>query len=237
MPFGSDLVRRRHGRDERAASLQDRERTLLNLSADEVDDGIDGTDLVFERLHLIDHFLCAVAVHISKITGASRGNHTQPCPPGKLDRIGADISGGAVDQNALATSKTRLFKQRLPGGDSHDRNGGGLDVAKPRRLLSDHTGGDSRKFGISADKARIGDAEDVVTRFKCRHPRADGLHDAREVRAESQRQRLRQGALARPDPGVPGSDAGGLDPDENLALARFEPVYVLQVITLGGPKR
>ena len=189
MPFGSDLVRRRHGRDERAASLQDRERTLLNLSADEVDDGIDGTDLVFERLHLIDHFLCAVAVHISKITGASRGNHTQPCPPGKLDRIGADISGGAVDQNALATSKTRLFKQRLPGGDSHDRNGGGLDVAKPRRLLSDHTGGDSRKFGIGADKARIG--------------------DAREVRAESQRQRLRQGALARPDPGVPGSDAGG----------------------------
>ena len=104
-------------------------------------------------------------------------NHTQPCPPGKLDRIGADISGGAVDQNALATSKTRLFEQRLPGGDSHDRNGGGLDVAKPRRLLSDHTGGDSRKFGIGADKARIG--------------------DAREVRAESQRQRLRQGALAR----------------------------------------
>jgi hypothetical protein len=77
----------------------------------------------------------------------------------------------------------------------------------------------------------------MVGRFECRHLRTDGFDDAREVRAEGKRQGLRQGALAGPDPGVPGSDSGCLDPDKNLALARLGFFMSSRIITSGGPKR
>jgi len=95
MPFGCGLIRRRHSRDEGTAPLQDRERALLNLSANEIDDGIDSADLVFEMRRPIDHLPGAETAHISEISGAGGGDYAQPGAPGKLNRIGADISSRA----------------------------------------------------------------------------------------------------------------------------------------------
>ena len=53
----------------------------------------------------------APALLASWISGAGGGDYARPCALGKLNRIGADISSRAVDQNGLATGgETRLLE-------------------------------------------------------------------------------------------------------------------------------
>ena len=95
-------------------------------------------------------------------------------------------------------------------------------------MAGDHAGRGDRVFGIGVREAGIGHAEYLVTRGKAGDAGADRRDGAGEIRAEGQRQRLRQDAPAGPDPSVPGADPGRGDADQHFAFARLGPLDVLK---------
>jgi hypothetical protein len=111
----------------------------------------------------------AEAAHITGIAGAGGRNHTQSRPVGELNRIGADISGGAMDKHGLAAGEMRLLEQRLPGCDDDHGHGSSIDITKPSVFLCDHTSRCYRKFGIGTGEARISYAKHRIAWLECRH--------------------------------------------------------------------
>jgi hypothetical protein len=83
---------------------------------------------------------------------------------------------------------------------------------------------------------RVGYTKHRVTRGDMGHIRPDRFHNARQVGAEGQWQRLRQSTRTGSDPGVPRPDAGGLDPDKHLSRAGRWRWDVLQRDNVGRPE-
>ena len=124
-----------------------------------------------------------------------------------------------MDQHPLARGNAGVLEQHLPGGDRDHRHGGRPDVVERRGLRRDPRRLGQRVVGVGAGEAAVGDAIDLVAGRQAGDTGADRLDRAREVGAERERERLRQDALAGPDPGIPGADASGRDADQHLALA------------------
>ena len=59
-------------------------------------------------------------------------------PLGELHGVGADVTGGPVDEHALGRVRSSVLEDHLPRGAGHDRHGRGLDEPKPLRLSRDH---------------------------------------------------------------------------------------------------
>jgi hypothetical protein len=95
-------------------------------------------------------------------------------------------------------------------------------------LARQHLSGSHGVLCIGARKARIRNPEDLIANGKGTIARTARLHPARDIRTERERQRLRQCAMPGPNPGIPGPDAGRMDPDENLACTRRRTWHILE---------
>jgi hypothetical protein len=70
------LIRRGHGRDEKAAGLDDRERSILRIAADRVDHDINVLDYLLEprTLHVNDS-MCTECLNVRNIIRQRGGDH------------------------------------------------------------------------------------------------------------------------------------------------------------------
>jgi hypothetical protein len=127
-----------------------------------------------------------------------------------------------------------MVEQSLPGRDRDDRNGGRFDIAEQAWFLRKHPGRRHPVLGISVNELRVGHAEDLVCDRQLRDLRTHSGDFAGQVRAQCERERLRQCTLARPDPSVPGAKPAA------CTLTRTSPQgsgrgTVSRIVAPGGP--
>jgi hypothetical protein len=166
----------------------------------------------------------AEAAHIVGIAVADGGDDAEFFRPRQLHRVGADISGAAVDDDGLAFAQRGVIEQHLPCHDADHRHCRGLDMRQRRRLFRDHARRDHGVFGVTHDEKRIGGAEHLIARREAGGIGADLFDDAGDFGA----QRQRQAALAGAHQGIPRPDAGGTHPHQNLQLLRLRHVDAFQ---------
>ena len=131
----------------------------------------------------------------------------------------------AVNENALAARKLALVEQTLPGGQTGERNCGGLDEADVFRLGGELAGLDHDVFCVSST-IRSQQRVDFFARL-AGHAGPAKLDDSGNVPAQLDRQvfLLHHRKVSRPYLVVDGIDAGGENADERFAgsgLRAFE---------------
>src|SRR5216683_7836840 len=104
MPRGLFRRYRLGGRDEMAAFLQDEERPLLYIAADQVEDHVDllSQNLLELRLSIIDDPAGSDGVEVRLVAAACRGNDGGAGMRCQLHRIGAHSAGATMDQDRLS---------------------------------------------------------------------------------------------------------------------------------------
>src|SRR6266478_2142925 len=124
MPRGLFLRYGLGGSDEMAAFLQDEERPLLCIAADQVEDHIDllSQNLLELRLSIIDNPAGSEGVEVRLIAAACRGNDDGAGMRCQLHRIGAHCAGATMDQDRLSLFQVTVGEDSLPrslGGYRH----------------------------------------------------------------------------------------------------------------------
>src|ERR1700722_12043665 len=104
------------GSDEMAAFLQDEERTLLSIAADQVENHIDllSQNLLELRLPIIDNPAGSEGVEVRLIAAVCRGNDGGTGMRCQLHCIGAHGAGATMDQNRLALFQVTVGEDSLP---------------------------------------------------------------------------------------------------------------------------
>jgi len=120
--------------------------------------------------------------------------------------------------DSLARDGVGVVKKHLPSGDRHDRSRSGGDEIQLGRLWSEHAGGRGGELSVTAGEFLVGHAKNFVARFEIRNTRADLFHDARQIGTQNHRHRWGGCDLSFANQGIPGSDAGRADADQNLSL-------------------
>ena len=117
------LIRRRHRRDQLAASPERLKRAGLRLPAYQIDHRVSIPNGFLETLlPEIDHCVRAQLVHEACVIRGSRCENPQTRVMGKLDRKSSDVSGRPMNDDCLAALELSVIKQRLPRRDRDDRN-------------------------------------------------------------------------------------------------------------------
>ena len=145
-----------------------------------------------------------------------------PSGLGDLDREGADAARGAVDQDLLAGPHLAVVAHGLEGDETGHRHGRRLLEREARGLGRKLVLGRGRVLGIRAP----GRSVDLVTDAEAGDRGADGLDDARDVRAPGGDLRLAQAVdragdvrEAAHDRPVGRVDARRADPEQHLVVA------------------
>src|SRR5271169_1992529 len=104
------------GSDEIAAFLQDKERPLLCVATDQVEDHIDllSQNLLELRLSIIDNPAGSDGVEVRLIIAACRGNDGSTRIRRQLHRIGAHSAGTTMDQDRLPLFQVTVGEDFLP---------------------------------------------------------------------------------------------------------------------------
>jgi len=129
--------------------------------------------------------------------GAARpgdGGHLRPEPGGQLHRVTADATAGAVDQDPLSRPQLGVLEDRLPGGQSDQRQRGGVGEIDRCRSCGEQVGRGRDELGGGAGTVRRKEPDHPIPRLPPGHPgpgRGDhpGDVDVRDVR-ERQRDHL-----------------------------------------------
>src|ERR1700685_1725562 len=112
------------GGDEMAAFLQDKERPLLCIATDQVEDHIDlfSQNLLELRLSIIDNPAGSEGVKVRLIVAACRGNDGGTGMRCQLHRIGSHSARATMDQDRLSPFQLTVGEDSLPrslGGHRH----------------------------------------------------------------------------------------------------------------------
>src|SRR5258708_35383559 len=107
-----------------AAFLQDKERPLLCIATDQIEDHIDllSQDLLELRLSMIDNLAGSDGLEVRLIVAACRGNDGGPGMRCQLHRIRPHSAGATVDQDRLSFFQVTVGEESLPcslGGHRH----------------------------------------------------------------------------------------------------------------------
>ena len=236
MLLGETLVRLGDRRNQLAAATQDLERALLGFAANEIDHSVGTPDTFLEPPGpVVDDRVRAELANESRIVSRRSGNDMQARLARELDGIGADASGGAMDQDGLPCREPGVLEQGLPSRHGNDGDAGRLDVAERGGLARDHRRRRQGVLRIGADELRVRHAIDLVSHEGARNPWPHGNDFTRQVRAQRQGQRLRQGTFPGPDPAVPWTYSRGLDLYEDLAWTGIGAGICSNFMTSGGP--
>src|SRR5262245_11820653 len=204
------LIRTGHRRNQLAASTEDLKRTLLCFAADQINDSVRIPNLVLKTLAAeVNHRVCAEVAHKGDIIRACGrdGPHTRTT--GQLNRISSNISCRSVNDHRLAFFELGLIKQCLPCRHGNDRNRGSFNVGKRSWLPRDHRWASQSILGIGPDKLGIRNTINLIALTQVRNLWPHGDDFTRQIRAQSEGERLRQSALSGPDPAVPWTDPSG----------------------------
>ena len=135
---------------------------------------------------------------------------------GQLNRKRADAARPCLDKYLLPLLETRLLDERLPGGQSNQRDGGRLLHRQVLGFLRDRIFFDRDQLGERPDAILVLSRIDLVTGFQSAYSRADFEHDPSHVVAQDEREAIGQKLLelARPDFGIQLVHASGVDLDQ-----------------------
>ena len=116
--------------------------------------------------------------------------------------------------------RLRFLDQRLPGGQSNQRDGGRLFHREVPGFLRDRIFFDRDQLGERTDAILVWPCIDFVTGFESPHSRSDFEHDPSHVVAQDEREAIGQKLLelARPDFGIQLVHASGVDLDQYVVF-------------------
>ena len=211
-------------------------RAGLRFATDEIKDGVHVPGRVLETLcPKINHRVRPELSHIGEIVRAGRRDGSDASAAGKLHRISANIPCGSMNQDRLACRELRVIEQALPSRHGDNGNGRPLQCAERGRLPCDHCGGSQSVFGVGADKARIRDAIDLIADAHPGNVWPESLDFTGQVGTQREGERLRKRASSASDPTVPWTDPGGMDLDQDFAVAGHWHRNALEPHCLRGP--
>ena len=220
MPLRETLIRLGDRRNQLAASTQDLERALLCFAANEIDHSVGTPDTVLEPPGpVVDDRVRAELANESRIVRRRGRNDMQTRLARELDGIGSDASGGAMNHDGLPCREPGVVEQGLPSRHGNDGHAGRFDVAERGGLARDHRRRRQGVLRIGSDELGVRHAIDLLSHERSRNPWPHGNDFTRQIRAQRQGQRLRQGTFPGPDPAVPWTYSRGLDLYEDLAWA------------------
>jgi hypothetical protein len=128
-----------------------------------------------------------------------------------------------------------VIEQRLPCRHGDDRNRGRFDVRERHWLAGDHRRPSHGILGVGPDEVRIRHAIDLISNGELGDTWPDCSDLTGQVRARRERQRRRVSALPGPDPGIPQTDAGGVNLDQTSSGAGSGRAIRSSTIAPGGP--
>jgi hypothetical protein len=124
--------------------------------------------------------------------------------------------------NFLALLQLAFFDQRLPCGQRHQRNGGGILHRQVGWLEGQRIFFNCDEFGKRADAVVVRPRVDLIAGLEAAHARTDTHHHAGEIIAQNQRHFVRQQQLelAIPDLIVQRIDAGSVNLHQDVTVAQ-----------------
>ncbi len=131
-------------------------------------------------------------VHVLRARGR---RHRRPDVLCQLDCESADTARACLDKHLLPFLQACFLDQRLPGGQSDQRDGGRLRHREVPRLGRNRTFLDRDQLGERTDSIRVRPRIHFVTGFETPHSRSDFEDDASHVVAQDERKAIRQKAL------------------------------------------
>src|ERR1700722_12816374 len=146
----------------------------------------------------------------------------------ELNCVSSDVSRSSVNDHRLTGSEATVVEQSLPRRDRDDGNGSRFGVAQRVWFLREHPSRGHGVFCVSAKELGVGHAENLISNSHFGNAGSHRRDCSGQIRAERKRKRLRQGALAGPDPAVPGTDTCCVNIDQNLTRTRIWPGNLLQ---------
>jgi hypothetical protein len=237
MAFCKMLIRTGHRRNQPAASTKDLERTALCFAADQINDSVRVPDFFLKALGpVVNHRVCAEVAHEGDIIRGCGCDRLHARAAGQLNRIRSNVSCRAVNDYRLTCFELGLIEQRLPCRHGNDRNRGSFNVGKRGRLARDHRCGSQRILGIGPNKLGICHTIDLLSHTQLRNPWPHGGDFTRQIRAQSEGERLRQRALSGSNPAVPWTDPSGFNFDKHLARAGLGPENAVEPHDLWWPE-
>ncbi len=206
--------------DGEASGLDEGKRAQEGVSADGVEDDVDGLgDGFFEAGGLIvDDFVGSELADEGGGGGGGGGDDVGPVQVGDLDGEVADGSRGTVDEDAVAGMEVAVFEEALPGGEGADGDGGGLEGSEGDGGGRDEGGLGEAELGERARGEPVVHAEDGLAEGEVVDVGAKGSDGSGELvggngcGAWSSRVVVRGGVPAE----LGGGDAGGRDADDDL---------------------
>src|SRR5437588_12838570 len=140
---------------------------------------------------------------------------------GHLHREAADPTGCTMDQHPLPLRKLRALNERLPGGQSRDRDCRRLNMVKRSRLRRDVGGNRQAIVRLSTVDKPIAQAIDRITDLDTRASRSDRVDNTGKFVTENNGKRS-WATFRSMEGGIPGElcrrDRGGMDSNEHLII-------------------
>ena len=149
-------------------------------------------------------------------------------PPGQLHGVGADVPGGAMDEDSLRRVYRAVLKDHLPSGASDDWHCSRVNESHSLGHLRELRRGCHGVLGVSPGEPVIRCAEHRVASPELRNPCTDVLDKPGHVGPQRQRKWLRKDALPGPHQGIPRADACCFHAQQHLAVARSRPRHVFR---------
>ena len=212
-----------HGQDRHhdPAGAQRPQGVEGRLTADRVEHGVHVADRLRDvDVVVVDRLVDAELAQEVVLAGAGGADHVRTAGLGDLHGHVPDAAGGGVDEHPLARLDVGVLDERLPCGQRHERQGGGLHVVEGGGLGGEPGRGGGDVLGVGSVPERVREhPEHLVAGGEARDADAHLLHHSGQVPAEHERGRAEEAAVLTVLP-VGGVDAGGLDADEDLVGSR-----------------
>src|ERR1700722_1251191 len=172
--FGESGVGWAGNADRQASGLEHGERFHEVLAAERVQhEVVAGEDLGEVLFGVVDDNVGSEVADEWLGVAGSGGRHMRPEVLGELDHSGPQPTGAGVDQNLLPGLDLSLLDQDLPGGQSDQRDGGGLMQSKRGRLECDVVLVDRDVLGEGPDAQVAGAGIDLVADLEGADTRAN----------------------------------------------------------------
>jgi hypothetical protein len=144
----------------------------------------------------------------------------------------SDPAGGRVNEHPVSLPHSGQIDERLPGGETGQRQAGGLLVGESVRRARKLAGGGGDELRVGASEAREpGHAEDPVANRKTGHLVRRLLDNPRHVPAEDEWGLAHRSRVAAVDAGLPVHrvDSRRLDSDQHFRLDRLRALDLLKL--------
>jgi hypothetical protein len=169
---------------------------------------------------VVDDVVSTQAADEVDLAGAGRGHHVRASCLGDLDRDVADAAARGLDEHPGPGADVRDLHQRLPRGQSDQRQGGGCLVVEPVGDASEVGGRGDDELGVGG--RRIGEARHAqhpVTDLETLYAPADRAYHSGDVPPHGERRLAEDGEVPGSDVGVDRVDPDRCDGDEDVALS------------------